>query len=1169
MSKSRPEFTEENIREISHWANNCAFACTADFLVANLLSNNLSSKTKEHLLKRINEYYKLEKPLTEKQLTDFFSSQAKSPQDWQAIVGKALRDLYDAEYKDEEKGGQRTEKNNQVSIEVIGWLAKKLEIDIDYFDELQNFKPYLDNRNPKTEPVLHVSYKQNETGGHFNRLMDDPNEASALNAFDLATQLPGSYEFIVGGQAVTPKPYVFSKDQRDKADGSFEQLVKNRFLQIDDKKNIPWYQFSVTANPFVLQEQHSMFQSHAAQKDKSSSSAARPPQSTTSEAASSVRSTVTTSESTTEPAQDLKHFTRAKIAREKKGTTTIGKFEPVSNGVASTRGSSSATSTATATVSSTASPATKTAIPSGPTSLSSASTPLSVATTPTSSDTSSTAQPKPGGSPLFRRQNEQRGKQPLQSQTSTTKAAASNTPTKASSSTTAASSPVASSASNTNNPITPTPVFRNTRGEVSSSTGSPPAAYVGGSKLTEYANVGQYPAPRPNDDENFYSLQNAELTISNLGANNAAKLIYFLVHENILRFKGEGEHQKRKYQEKKYNELKLTEKKTSEKWEDVLKKMEKMEVNPDVGNVTIRLIGDSFANDPAQNRFVLQVLSKLHKEGLRVETLLSPSNLNIFENSNEKDPVVNDYRETLKLLSYTLSQDGQNITVYGHGVVGLETIQSLAEKLGVQYQTDTAIDLARTIDQINDVFSKQDKKRISSLYQESAIERVKLGAFPIKMTEDEAKKAAEEKQVAIARLKATLGDREYNRIHGNSHTTSSTGQLVSPQTHPLEFLMANKYSSEVNCPSEHKGYGMQFVCGNTILSNGDKQPGMSFLYDSANSNDYSIFRAQSSKVSPGVVIGYLGEEEKAVDEEAADKQELLIELEDKDEPELDTAQSSKATSKKKGGVLNVSLDNAPAPAQAFSPQASQSVASSSAAAVAPQVGSPPTVSLQPQSRVVSQQEEKVPLSAGSNQRSSAPASPSVASSASSYSAPSAPAPRATTQTSSSLFRPAASPEPTVALPGLKIEKQFEEIKRFFESIPTERNTPYVNYTTQCSYHAAPSPKQPNLSVTVTEKPGASAANKPTESFTLDFYQEKVICRKKKFTLMAVLAILDAALIANVKVNLSKLCEVDKQHFIAQAIEVKRNYPDRFGQLIDQITRDFPPSPISSSAARRR
>lgn len=228
MAKAR--FTKDNIRLISSWDNNCAFACMADFLVDNLLKdkapNKLSDKTKECLLAIINDHYQPKNRLTEQQLKNFFSyPQAVGPQDWQAIVGKALRAKYDARDKSKEVKDDQANKDKQVSMEVIGWLAKELVVDVDYEVDGQ---PMLDNSNqPKTEPVLHVSYQSNKTGGHFNRFMDEAKEAKQLNNFDDAVVF-GAYEFIYGGKPLQKKPYIFSAATRDAVDGSFERSVKQR-----------------------------------------------------------------------------------------------------------------------------------------------------------------------------------------------------------------------------------------------------------------------------------------------------------------------------------------------------------------------------------------------------------------------------------------------------------------------------------------------------------------------------------------------------------------------------------------------------------------------------------------------------------------------------------------------------------------------------------------------------------------------------------------------------------------------------------------------------------------------------------------------------------------------------------------------------------------------------
>ncbi|TAK78845.1 MAG: hypothetical protein EPO11_00890 [Gammaproteobacteria bacterium] len=64
--------------------------------------------------------------------------------------------------------------------------------------------------------------------------------------------------------------------------------------------------------------------------------------------------------------------------------------------------------------------------------------------------------------------------------------------------------------------------------------------------------------------------------------------------------------------------------------------------------------------------------------------------------------IENCYKPSLQALSYTFSEDGKTITIYSHAIIGLETIQDLAHKLKLTYKDETILDLANTIDAINE-----------------------------------------------------------------------------------------------------------------------------------------------------------------------------------------------------------------------------------------------------------------------------------------------------------------------------------------------------------------------------------------------------------------------------------------------------------------------------------
>ncbi|NDH08316.1 MAG: hypothetical protein EBY16_01630 [Gammaproteobacteria bacterium] len=156
----------------------------------------------------------------------------------------------------------------------------------------------------------------------------------------------------------------------------------------------------------------------------------------------------------------------------------------------------------------------------------------------------------------------------------------------------------------------------------------------------------------------------------------------------------------------------------------------------------LRLLGDEFSDRGSNDYFTLKILEKLKQEQVPFEIIVSNHGVE-FLLAFEKVPQFQDYkskvrpatsmhnlqalmkkgmvtseemvafaeqsyRPSLKLISYSLSKykDDSEITIYSHGKTGLDTIKDLTEQLGVKYEDKTAIELAQTIDGINQKFQE-------------------------------------------------------------------------------------------------------------------------------------------------------------------------------------------------------------------------------------------------------------------------------------------------------------------------------------------------------------------------------------------------------------------------------------------------------------------------------
>jgi len=144
----------------------------------------------------------------------------------------------------------------------------------------------------------------------------------------------------------------------------------------------------------------------------------------------------------------------------------------------------------------------------------------------------------------------------------------------------------------------------------------------------------------------------------------------------------------------------------------------------------ITLIGDELADRGNNDWFMLLLLKKLHEAHVNVEVLISNhsvefirklsgisasidhsvtrsyANMEIFVakgvigKKDIYDIFTNHYIPMVKALSYSISNK-EEMTIYSHAPIGLETIEAIALKLKVDYDETTKASLMRTIDNIN------------------------------------------------------------------------------------------------------------------------------------------------------------------------------------------------------------------------------------------------------------------------------------------------------------------------------------------------------------------------------------------------------------------------------------------------------------------------------------
>ena len=215
---------------------------------------------------------------------------------------------------------------------------------------------------------------------------------------------------------------------------------------------------------------------------------------------------------------------------------------------------------------------------------------------------------------------------------------------------------------------------------------------------------------------------------------------------------------------------------------------------------TIRLIGDELADRGNNDYFTLKILEKLNEHTVPVEIIVSNHSIEFIEAYEKQDdfhaPMLSQgghapsmeklqilvetgivtreeileitkkaYKPTLRAISYSLSEDNKGITIYSHAGIGLNTIKSLAQKLDVEFKDTTAVDLARTIDNINEQFQKHvQNNTVNTLYTR---------------------------------------EKMYAGYSGYSDLSDA----------PFEFIMWNRLYHHIDRPAVHSGYNVNFVHG--------------------------------------------------------------------------------------------------------------------------------------------------------------------------------------------------------------------------------------------------------------------------------------------------------------------------------------------------------------------
>lgn len=242
---------------------------------------------------------------------------------------------------------------------------------------------------------------------------------------------------------------------------------------------------------------------------------------------------------------------------------------------------------------------------------------------------------------------------------------------------------------------------------------------------------------KPNNTQNLYD----QITIGDLHG-NAIKLLFFLIKEGVYDIsKTDYGSLVDIYIKNLIIKIPLTNKEKARN-QSRLRKFKYLINKLKLKNkASVRLIGDEVADRGQNDFFTLLILEKLHEDKVPFEILISNHGLSFIESIENHVPedktlrpvtfnpgtdfinslfnlsklIENEtvsideilsitykcYMPSLKLLSYDLNQAENCISLYSHAPIDLKIIKNLANVFELSVMDDSPINLARTIDSIN------------------------------------------------------------------------------------------------------------------------------------------------------------------------------------------------------------------------------------------------------------------------------------------------------------------------------------------------------------------------------------------------------------------------------------------------------------------------------------
>jgi len=252
----------------------------------------------------------------------------------------------------------------------------------------------------------------------------------------------------------------------------------------------------------------------------------------------------------------------------------------------------------------------------------------------------------------------------------------------------------------------------------------------------------------PTLDTNHLADKNAQITVGDLHG-NAMKLMFVLVRHGIVT----------NMDAERYNELVRLYKTDVDRLtaEDIKRFNDILCTLTFNQDAMIRLLGDELCDRGSNDYFTLKIIQKLYENKVPCQIILSNHSIEFIEAYETKlkffptvleprfaQSMINlqilitrklitkeevraifreSYKPLLSAIAYSLNEDSTSIMIYSHAPIDLRAIRSMAKKLKIPFNDASAIDLAKTIDNINEIYQQHvSHNTVHTLYDKEAME---------------------------------------------------------------------------------------------------------------------------------------------------------------------------------------------------------------------------------------------------------------------------------------------------------------------------------------------------------------------------------------------------------------------------------------------------------------